>query len=135
LGLVDFVDNWPWRSIFHGKYNFFEISWTLSITHGQPFQKIFLVNFNGPCPWTICTQPVIPNNNKVQYIIDSNRLEVKKTPKKRGRKPKNVKNNVQTIFNPAFCILSNIVFKIIIDQCPWTLLSMDNLKISWTKFP
>jgi hypothetical protein len=87
-------------------------TWTLAITHGKFFQKIFLLNFNGQCPWTICTQPVIPNNNKVQYIIDSNQLEVKKTHKKRGRKPKNATNNAQTISNPAFCILSNIVFKL-----------------------
>jgi hypothetical protein len=49
-------------------------------------------NFNGQCPF--------------------NQLEVKKTPKKPGRKPKNATNKVQTINNPAFCILSNIVFKL-----------------------
>jgi hypothetical protein len=63
---------------------------------------------------------------KVQDFIDSNQLEVlKKTPKKRGRRPKNATNNVQTISNPAFCNLSNIVIELFIElsinQCPWTL--------------
>jgi hypothetical protein len=67
----------------------------------------------GLCPkLPCCNTATVPNNNKVQDIIDSNQLEGKKTPKKRGRKPKNATNNVQTISNPAFCILSNIVFKL-----------------------
>jgi transposase-like protein len=49
----------------------------------------------------IFTQPIIPNDPKVQEIIDKNLLEIKKTPKKRGRKPKNATNNVQAISNPA----------------------------------
>jgi hypothetical protein len=103
----------PWTIKF--LCDFMEIvhkTWTLSITHGQFIQKIFLLNFNDECPWTIRSQPVIPNNNKVQDFIYSNQLEVKKTPNKRGRKSKNATNNVQTIINPAFCILSNIVIKL-----------------------
>jgi hypothetical protein len=34
-------------------------TWTFAITHGQFFQKIFLLNFSGQCPWAICTQPVM----------------------------------------------------------------------------
>jgi hypothetical protein len=83
--------------------DFGHVTWTIFK------QKIFFVNFDGQCPWTICNQLVIPNNPKVQVIIDSNQLEVKKTPKIRGRKLKNATNNVQKISNPAFCILSNIV--------------------------
>jgi hypothetical protein len=87
-------------------------TWTLAMLHGQFFQKIFFLNFYGQCTWTICTQPVIPNNPKIKDIIDRNLLEVQKTPKKAVENLINATNIVQTISNPAFCILSNIIFKL-----------------------
>jgi hypothetical protein len=72
----------------------------------------------------------------LQDIIDSNQLEVKKTPKKRDPKPKNATNIVQTISNPAFCILSNIFIKLFnINQCPWTINVNGQSKNFIDKFP
>jgi hypothetical protein len=35
LGLVRFMDNWPWKIDVHGQKNIFFISWTMSIVHGH----------------------------------------------------------------------------------------------------